>query len=83
LSKKSRYHDADKHDSVWAFVPALRRVRAGDPASRSDGYLVAGASPSPAYARQPISSREIEIAWPAMLLIQNTLPSARAPLPVR
>jgi hypothetical protein len=34
-----RYRDADKHDSVWAFVPALRRVRAVSPANRSDGYL--------------------------------------------
>ncbi len=34
-----RYRDADKHDSVWAFVPALRRVRAVSPANRSDGFL--------------------------------------------
>ena len=34
-----RYRDADKRDSVWAFVPALRRVRAVSPANRSDGYL--------------------------------------------
>jgi hypothetical protein len=34
-----RYRDASKRDSVWAFVPALRRVRAISPANRSDGYL--------------------------------------------
>ena len=34
-----RYRDAEKRDSVWAFVPALRRVRAVSPANRSDGYL--------------------------------------------
>jgi len=34
-----RYRDADQRDSVWAFVPALRRVRAVSPANRSDGYL--------------------------------------------
>ncbi|MBI4518353.1 MAG: DUF1329 domain-containing protein [Deltaproteobacteria bacterium] len=34
-----RYREADKRDSVWAFIPALRRVRAVSPANRSDGYL--------------------------------------------
>jgi len=34
-----RYRDAAKRDSVWAFVPAMRRVRAVSPANRSDGYL--------------------------------------------
>ena len=34
-----RYRDPDKRDSVWAFLPALRRVRAVSPANRSDGYL--------------------------------------------
>jgi hypothetical protein len=34
-----RYRDPSKRDSVWAFVPALRRVRAVSPANRSDGYL--------------------------------------------
>ncbi|MCK6553297.1 DUF1329 domain-containing protein [Candidatus Binatia bacterium] len=34
-----RYRDAAKRDSVWAFVPALRRVRAVSPANRSDGFL--------------------------------------------
>jgi len=34
-----RYRDARKRDSNWAYVPALRRVRAVSPANRSDGYL--------------------------------------------
>jgi hypothetical protein len=34
-----RYRDPEKRDSVWAFVPALRRVRAVSPSNRSDGYL--------------------------------------------
>ncbi|MFI5394099.1 MAG: outer membrane lipoprotein-sorting protein [Candidatus Binatia bacterium] len=34
-----RFRDADKRDAVWAFVPALRRVRAVTPANRSDGFL--------------------------------------------
>jgi hypothetical protein len=34
-----RYRDASKRDSTWAFVPALRRVRAVSPANRSDGFL--------------------------------------------
>ncbi len=34
-----RYRDPSKRDSVWAFIPALRRVRAVSPANRSDGYL--------------------------------------------
>jgi len=34
-----RYRESDKRDSVWAFIPALRRVRAVSPANRSDGYL--------------------------------------------
>ena len=34
-----RYRDPGKRDSVWAYVPALRRVRAVSPANRSDGYL--------------------------------------------
>jgi Protein of unknown function (DUF1329) len=34
-----RYRDPAKRDSVWAYVPALRRVRAISPANRSDGYL--------------------------------------------
>ena len=34
-----RYRDADKRDSTWSYVPALRRVRAVSPANRSDGFL--------------------------------------------
>jgi hypothetical protein len=34
-----RYRDPNKRDSAWAFVPALRRVRAVSPANRSDGFL--------------------------------------------
>jgi hypothetical protein len=34
-----RYRDSNKRDSNWAYVPALRRVRAVSPANRSDGFL--------------------------------------------
>ncbi|TMB13528.1 MAG: DUF1329 domain-containing protein [Deltaproteobacteria bacterium] len=34
-----RYQDPQKRDSAWAYVPALRRVRAVSPANRSDGFL--------------------------------------------
>jgi len=34
-----RYRDSDKRDSNWAYVPALRRVRAVSPSNRSDGFL--------------------------------------------
>ena len=34
-----RFRDAQKRDSSWAYVPALRRVRAVSPANRSDGFL--------------------------------------------
>ncbi len=34
-----RYRDPQKRDSVWAYVPALRRTRAVSPANRSDGFL--------------------------------------------
>jgi Protein of unknown function (DUF1329) len=34
-----RYRDSTKRDSVWAYLPALRRVRAVSPSNRSDGYL--------------------------------------------
>lgn len=34
-----RYREPGKRDSTWAFVPALRRVRATSPANRSDGFL--------------------------------------------
>lgn len=39
LSLAWRWRGADKRDSLWAFVPALRRVRAVSPANRSDGFL--------------------------------------------
>ncbi len=35
----NRYRDPEKRDSVWTYVPALRRVRAVSPANRSDGFL--------------------------------------------
>lgn len=34
-----RYRDPKKHDSMWTYVPALRRLRAMSPANRSDGFL--------------------------------------------
>src|SRR5213593_393014 len=34
-----RYKDPTKRDMNWAYVPALRRVRAVSPANRSDGFL--------------------------------------------
>jgi hypothetical protein len=34
-----RYRDPTKRDASWAYVPALRRVRAVSPANRSDGFL--------------------------------------------
>jgi len=34
-----RSRDPRKRDAVWAYVPALRRVRAVSPANRSDGFL--------------------------------------------
>jgi Protein of unknown function (DUF1329) len=34
-----RYKDPEKRDQSWAYVPALRRVRAVSPANRSDGFL--------------------------------------------
>jgi hypothetical protein len=34
-----RYRDPKRRDSVWVYVPALRRVRAVSPANRSDGFL--------------------------------------------
>ncbi|MGH7786352.1 MAG: outer membrane lipoprotein-sorting protein [Candidatus Binatia bacterium] len=34
-----RYRGADQRDSLWTFVPALRRVRQVSPANRSDGFL--------------------------------------------
>jgi len=34
-----RFRDGSKRDNAWAYVPALRRVRAVSPANRSDGFL--------------------------------------------
>ena len=34
-----RYKDPSKRDVSWAYVPALRRVRAVSPSNRSDGFL--------------------------------------------
>jgi hypothetical protein len=34
-----RFQDAEKRDSAWTYVPALRRVRQISPANRSDGFL--------------------------------------------
>jgi hypothetical protein len=34
-----RFKDPNKRDLSWAYVPALRRVRAVSPANRSDGFL--------------------------------------------
>jgi hypothetical protein len=34
-----RFKDPTKRDLSWAFVPALRRIRAVSPANRSDGFL--------------------------------------------
>ena len=39
LSLSWRFRDPNKRDSSWAYVPALRRVRAVSPANRSDGFL--------------------------------------------
>ncbi len=34
-----RYQGAAKRDSIWSYVPAMRRVRQVSPANRSDGFL--------------------------------------------
>jgi len=34
-----RFHDPDKEDESWTYVPALRRVRKISPTNRSDGFL--------------------------------------------
>ncbi len=34
-----RFRDSAKRDNLWAYVPALRRIRALSPANRSDGFL--------------------------------------------
>ena len=39
VSLSWRYRGARQRDSVWVFVPALRRVRQVSPANRSDGFL--------------------------------------------
>jgi hypothetical protein len=39
VSLSWRYRGADRRDSLWTFVPAMRRVRAVSPANRSDGFL--------------------------------------------
>jgi hypothetical protein len=39
VSLSWRYRGADQRDSLWTFVPALRRVRQVSPANRSDGFL--------------------------------------------
>lgn len=39
LSLAWRWRGAGKRDSIWTFVPALRRVRQVSPANRSDGFL--------------------------------------------
>jgi hypothetical protein len=39
ISLSWRYRGADRRDSIWAFVPALRRTRQVSPANRSDGFL--------------------------------------------
>jgi len=40
-----RYRDSARRDSAWAYVPALRRVRATSPSNRSDGFLGSDESP--------------------------------------
>jgi hypothetical protein len=39
VSLSWRYRGAGKRDTIWTFVPALRRVREVSPANRSDGFL--------------------------------------------
>jgi hypothetical protein len=34
-----RYRDPSQRDAIWAYVPALRRIRGLSPANRSDGFL--------------------------------------------
>lgn len=45
VSLSWRYRGAARRDSMWAFVPALRRVRQVSPANRSDGFLGSDLSP--------------------------------------
>ncbi len=44
-----RYRDPKTRDAQWAFVPALRRVRAISPANRSDGFLGSDTSADDGY----------------------------------
>jgi hypothetical protein len=39
VSLSWRFRDGDKRDNAWSYVPALRRVRAVNPANRADGFL--------------------------------------------
>lgn len=39
LSLTWRFRAAKQRDSIWTYVPALRRVRQVSPANRSDGFL--------------------------------------------
>ena len=39
VSLSWRYRSAERRDSIWTYVPALRRVRQVSPANRSDGFL--------------------------------------------
>ena len=39
LSLTWRYRDPKARDSVWTYIPALRRMREVSPANRSDGFL--------------------------------------------
>jgi hypothetical protein len=39
ISLTWRYRDPDKHDSLWTFVPGLRKPRQVSPLNRSDGFL--------------------------------------------
>jgi hypothetical protein len=39
VAMSHRHRDPKKRDSVWTYVPALRRVRPVSPANRSDGFL--------------------------------------------
>lgn len=45
VSLSWRYRSARPRDSVWVFVPALRRVRQVSPANRSDGFLGSDMTP--------------------------------------
>ncbi len=39
VSLSHRYRDPTRRDSIWTYVPAMRRVRQVSPANRSDGFL--------------------------------------------